>query len=457
MKKFLLLLPLLLLLAIPLQAESTPDGYLVQFRTDISTITDTSAFQPIHPETHLYQVPDLAAIESLQDYVISCEPVLPVELIDQVPTVSLFSSTPADDPLWHLEATNATYAWGFDTYGNEVNVAVIDTGCSPHPAITHCLAGGYNYVDNTSDYSDHHGHGTHVAGIIGAALEGYYAKGVAPKIHLYALKCLEGDKSSNTAILSTAIYDAIDKYNCQVINLSLGTPTKSESLQKAIDTAISRGVIVVAAVGNDGTGKVYFPAGYEGVIGVGSINSSRQRSDFSQVNESVFAVAPGENVVSLYTENRYAWMCGTSQASPQVAGLAAVMLSADPTMTAKEFQQQLRATAIDLGPAGYDPAYGFGLIDTKAMLDAFFDKHPLYMSPINGDSVLLYNHGENTQNATLIRAEYSGERFVRCKYGDVTLTSKKRLRVHFGETSREVKFMLWDSIEHMWPLLDVRE
>ncbi len=391
MKKILLLLPLLWLLALPLHGASAPEGYLVQFTMDMAAVTDVSQFRPIREESFLYQVPDLGSIEHLRDYVVSCEPVLPVELIDQVPTVSLFSTAPADKPLWHLEATNAAYPWGFDTYGNQVNVAVIDTGCSPHPALAHCLAGGYNYMDDSEDFSDNHGHGTHVAGIIGASLEGYPAKGVAPKVNLYALKCLDGETSSNTAILAKAIHDAVDKYNCQVINLSLGTPTDSKTIRDAIGEAVARGVIVVAAVGNDGNGEVYFPAGYEGVIGVGSVGSGRERSDFSQVNRSVYAVASGENVVSLYPGSRYAWMCGTSQAAPQVAGLAAVMLSADPSMTAQEFRQQLRDTAVDLGTPGYDWSYGYGLIDTQAMLNGFFAEQPLYMSPVNGDSVLLYN------------------------------------------------------------------
>lgn len=242
---------------------------------------------------------------------------------------------------WHLERVGASRAWDFAT-GRGVTVAVVDTGiaCENHGpftkgsdlATTECLV-GWNFVSSTSHANDDQGHGTHVAGTIAQSTNnGFGVAGVAFNARLLPVKVLNGDGWGTTTDVADGIRWAADN-GAHVINLSLGGPRNARVLQSAIDHALSRGVVVVAAAGNTG-GRVQYPGASDGVIGVSATDAKDKLASFSSRGEGVDIAAPGVNVVQQTICNggrekcqRFVGFSGTSMAAPHVAGAAALVMS----------------------------------------------------------------------------------------------------------------------------------
>ena len=144
--------------------------------------------------------------------------------------------------------------------------------------------------------------------------------------------------------------------------MSLGTTSDSQTLKNAVTYALGKGCIVVASVGNDGTDELSYPAAYPGVIGVGAVNGLKKVSSFSQKNASVKLVAPGEQVLSTFTDSRYGTWEGTSFSTPLVSGAAALLLSADVSLNPEQMYDLLTRTAVRLGEDAYSTSYGYGLL-----------------------------------------------------------------------------------------------
>ncbi len=272
---------------------------------------------------------------------------------------------------WNLEAIGADAAFAAGHLGRGVRVGVVDSGVNPHPDLAARLLDGHDYMEDAADAadtSDRYGHGTRVAGLIAGAGPGGYV-GVAPMAEIVPLKVTDG-KTIRVSAVCRAIYGGIDDYGCSVLNLSLGVSDDYQSLREAVEYAEQRGVTVVAAVGNTGQGTAYYPASYDTVIGVGSVDQNLNISARSNRNESVFLTAPGVGVRSTAAAGGYTLSSGTSFAVPQVSGAAAVMLGIDGTLTAAQIRETLAQTARDLGPAGYDEVYGSGLLSVAGIVAA---------------------------------------------------------------------------------------
>lgn len=450
-QKFLFIILVLLLPVYRVSADS--GGYIVKFNTDISSVCDISRFEEIGENKNTYKIDDLNSIEGLKQYIEYCETNDEVDLIGGTEPISLFRLP--DDELypqqWQTQMINADYAWEFETYGNRVNVAVIDSGCNAHIDLGDNLVGGYNYTDKSKsgDFSDNVGHGTHVTGIIAAQMNGFGIVGAAPKANIYALKCVDKYVSAGTDILATAIYDAVDKYNCRVINLSLGIGRDKNVIYDAVKYAYEKGAVIVAAVGNDGNGTIYYPAGYDEVIGVGSVGLTKEKSSFSQKNESVFVVAPGEQVKSLKGTDDYTLMRGTSQAAPLVTGAAAIMLSADGNITPQMFKELLKTTSDDLGDTGKDKLYGWGLLNVEKLMNSAMGD--CYVSPINEGEVVVYNNTDSIINAEGIWANYSENKYIGGETEELLLMPQKKIKLK-QDCTGETKFFLWQSLNNMKPL-----
>lgn len=285
-----------------------------------------------------------------------------------------------DDPLlkeqWHMTRVGAPRAWDFAT-GRGVTVAVVDTGiaCETHGEFnkgsdlnrTTCV-GGWNFVANNEHASDDQGHGSHVAGTIAQSTDNAIgATGVAFHARLMPVKVLNELGWGTTADVADGIRWAAD-HGAHVINLSLGGPRNSKILQDAVDHAISRGVVVVAAAGNTG-GRVGYPGASEGVIGVSATGADDKIAPFSSRGDGVDIAAPGVNVIQQTVCNRGRDKCerfpgfsGTSMASPHVAGAAALVMSLGITDPAA-VEDALRVAARKVDESAEAPKlYGAGIL-----------------------------------------------------------------------------------------------
>lgn len=276
-------------------------------------------------------------------------------------------------------STLPAFANGFD-YGHSVRVGVIDSGVDIEKIP---IASGYNFLENNQDVTDNKGHGTKIAEII--------LKHV-PKAELVALKCTEKDVNNDNSAIIKAIYEGVDKFGCDVLNISIGMPD-SEELKKAIDYACSKGVIIVSAVGNDGEisykkGKIYYPAGYRNVVGVGAVDEEGNAMEYSQKNDSVFVTTKS--------------LEGTSFSAAEISAAAVIAKQFDRRITPNLFMNILKECVTDKGLEGFDTSYGYGTFDFDNFLKNLTDRYSLLVTDENNGVATICNLAENPVNAKLI-------------------------------------------------------
>lgn len=259
-------------------------------------------------------------------------------------------------------------------------VAVIDSGvAADHEDLAGQIVDGFDFVDGVplpaGSSVDGNGHGTHIAGVVAASTgNGVGVASVAPSAKVMPLRALEDDGTGFESDAAEAVVWAVDN-GATVVNLSLGADKPLEVLAEAIDYAVANGVPVVAAAGNEqeeGNPRIW-PASLDAVIAVSAVDAQLAPSKFSSSGTWVDVAAPGTRVLSTYTGNRYVYMSGTSMAAPHVSATVALLQSRYPDLTPGQVRELLVATADDLGPAGFDERYGFGLVDPAGALAAAGD------------------------------------------------------------------------------------
>lgn len=258
---------------------------------------------------------------------------------------------------WGVERVKAPRAWSKAT-GMGVKVAVIDTGIDlEHPDLD--VAGGVNLIAEDASPQDDHGHGTHVAGTIGAKANGIGVVGVAPDAQLYAVKVMD-DKGRGPLSAIIAGLDWAVKNKMHVANMSLGGPSPSPAMAAAVKRAEEAGVVVVAAAGNSG-GEVGYPAAYPETIAVAASDQEDAVAGFSSRGEAVDVIAPGVGILSTYPGSRLRELSGTSMAAPHVSGLVALCVELKGRMTSAQAKAQLKRSAT---PIAHNPVLeGDGLVD----------------------------------------------------------------------------------------------
>jgi subtilisin family serine protease len=266
---------------------------------------------------------------------------------------------------WGVKRVNAAGAWTAAA-GAGVRVAVIDTGMDyKHPDLAANYGGGYNAVSTSTLPMDDHGHGTHVSGTIGAVRDAKGVVGVAPKVTLYAVKVLDAGGSGTYSNIVDGIQWSVDN-KMQVINMSLGGGSGTDSLKKVMEIADQAGVTIVCAAGND-SGPVNFPAKYPQAIAVSASDSADRIASFSSRGPEIAFIAPGVNIYSSYKGGAYKTMSGTSMASPHVAGLAALAAAFGADTPAKvRAALQNASTRLGLKPG----EEGAGMINAAKLISS---------------------------------------------------------------------------------------
>ncbi|HEX6293048.1 MAG TPA: S8 family serine peptidase [Herpetosiphonaceae bacterium] len=292
---------------------------------------------------------------------------------NSVATVQLIPDDPGYPNQWGLTTINAPQGWDLAQGDPAVVIAVIDTGVDPyHPDLSGKQVPGWNYDSfspgyNTADTTDNHGHGTHVAGIAAAATNNARGiAGVCPLCRIMPVKVLGADGSGTYDAVASGILYAAD-HGAQVINLSLGGSASSQGLQEAVTYAASRGALLIAAAGNDGTNFPTYPAALPGVMAIAATTSSDQRAAFSNYNTYLSVAAPGVDVYSTVWSNTagstYAYKSGTSMATPVVSGLAGLVIAQDASRSSAAVRAMIERSADDLHSSGWDQYTGYGRVN----------------------------------------------------------------------------------------------
>jgi minor extracellular protease Epr len=280
-----------------------------------------------------------------------------------------------------VQQIKADSVWALGFTGAGRVIAVLDTGIDTHhPELADSVVGGACFIAGCTSFEDDNGHGTHVSGIITANGINSAAIGVAPAAGVWAGKVLNAQGSGYFSDVIEAIYFVADNVPADAISMSLGTSSPYTykgtcdnvlpSLTAAINYARSKGISVVAAAGNSGGVGISIPGCISIVISVGAVDDFNKVTKWSGKGGALDLVAPGVTILSTTIGGGYASWSGTSMATPHVSAVIALMKQKNSALTPDEVTNKLTSTATDLGKAGYDTSYGFGLVNALAAVTA---------------------------------------------------------------------------------------
>jgi uncharacterized repeat protein (TIGR02543 family) len=379
------------------------DGYLVRIEDGALGALDRRAMDRTAEEV----IGDRIAVVDKPEDVLKFANADDIEIIEPNYRLTTFAF-PVDDPAdplyhdarncqWGVKYVNAKAAWQAGYRGEGVNIAIVDTGIvHGHEDLNNDkILSEYDWVNKDGDATDDGEHGSMVGGIIAADIDnrelgdptkGVGMAGIIDKAGLTIQKVLSGEGKGNVSDIMSAYNDILNDGNVvDVVNLSLGHEGYIKSEDEMVQQLIGKGIIVIAATGNSGTGRggaldaINYPAGYDNVIGVGSIGMDGQISYFSTKNKSADIVAPGEMMTGLAynTKNGYDIEgIGTSFAAPVVAAAAGIVKQRDKKIDANAFLTALKLTSRDAGAPGYDTSYGYGILDIGALVN-YLQTHAL--------------------------------------------------------------------------------
>ncbi len=271
------------------------------------------------------------------------------------------------------EDINIIPAWSITTGSSDIIVAILDSGQPDEvPDFGDRVVPGYNFVSDNSITVDDHGHGTSVASIaLATGNNGGTMAGVDWNAKIMPIKILDENNSGLYSWWVDGIYWAVDN-GADVLNMSVGGSSPSSFMQQAVSDAIESGAHVIACMMNENNNVPFIPASYDGVVSVGAINNLGARAvpfcwgGGSNYGSHIDLVAPGDRIVSLRSSDptTAAYWCGTSQATPMVAGVVSLMLSIDPELTTAEVKQILTETS--RGNGSWNQFTGWGVLDAHA-------------------------------------------------------------------------------------------
>lgn len=247
---------------------------------------------------------------------------------------------------WHLPQIHIPEAWSTTTGAATVLVAVIDSGVeSTHPDLATKLVTGWNFLTGTSDTGDQMGHGTAVAGTIAAVSDnGIGVAGVSWRSTILPVTVVDMSERAAYSDIAAAIEYAADR-GARIINVSIGGQAQSDTLQYAVDYAWARGALIFASAMNAGASSPYYPAACDHVVAVAATDATGHLASFSNFGSWITVAAPGVDILTTSMGGGYGYWSGTSFASPIAAGVAALMLAVQPSLTNADLIRLLVQTA----------------------------------------------------------------------------------------------------------------
>jgi subtilisin family serine protease len=310
------------------------------------------------------------------------------EVLDASRHARVSAAVVPNDPFfaqqWGLTKIRCDRAWDYTTGDANERVAVCDTGCDyNHSDLGARSLAGRNFIDSRLTAQDDNGHGTHVAGTVAAVTDnGVDVAGVMWRSQVLPVKVLDSKGSGPGAVIAAGIVWAVDSpQDAKIVNCSLTTKTDDLAIRRAVREAGVRGALVVAAMGNQGSGpdSPSYPAGYahgrNWVVAVGATNRDNVRWPLSNRGPWITVVAPGVDILSTKLGGGVESRTGTSMATPHVSGVAGLIKALAPDATATDLKSQLALTALPIRDHPDDPvpndAYGAGLLDAQNALAQF--------------------------------------------------------------------------------------
>lgn len=254
-----------------------------------------------------------------------------------------------------------------------VRIAIVDSGISTLAIDPSCIAEGRNYARPDVSTEDTFGHGTAVASIIvGSPFAGI--EGICPDAVLVPLVVESVDEYSmmyqcDSEALATVVREAVDVFDCDIINMSFSFLEQSDALAEAIAYAHEQGVLVIAASGNSGSFVRYYPGGYEHVFCIGTVTpDGTNRESFSNHYDGLDLLAPGVDLPIATMSGAPSVNTGTSFSAAYISGLASKLMTLYPSLSASQVQRILCASATDILDKGYDTKSGWGVADSEKAL-----------------------------------------------------------------------------------------
>ena len=271
---------------------------------------------------------------------------------------------------WGISQIKAEAAWDITTGSRDIIIAVLDTGtATDHPDLSDKIVPGFDFYANDNNPNDDNGHGTLTAGIAAASSNnGTGVVGVSWGARIMPVKVLGGPRGAGEDEgVARGIRFAVDN-GARIINASLGGGEDSPVIRDAVRYAADRNVLLVAASGNTPDGKPQFPAAYESVLAVGATGRNDTFTGFSSYGPYVDVTAPGVGILSTSWDNgtlAYGYFNGTSASCPFVSGLAALVWSVNPALTAEQVKWIIEDSSDDFGAPGFDENYGKGRVNAE--------------------------------------------------------------------------------------------
>ena len=444
------------------------DGYIVKYKSTDFKLFSEQKIELLYEDLNIGYTKELPF--NLED----------IEYIEPVVQYHAFELEPVESEVqWNMTKIKAEEAWALNQGSKEVIVGIIDTGIDyTHEDIKNQMwvneiefSGkkgidddengiiddiyGVDFVNDDGDPMDDNSHGTHCAGIIGAAHNEKGVAGVSPNISLMGLKFLSASGRGNSVNAIKAVQYAM-KHGVKILNNSWGGVSSSQAMKDVIEDASKKGILFVAASGNSATVTPMFPAAYDSdsIISVASSDDKDEISSFSNYGiPHVDIAAPGSKIESTIIGDKYAVYSGTSMACPHVAGAAALLMSQEPNLTLKEVKERILWTS-DFLSHWDDVVVSSGRLNLANMLQDIRPERPLPPEEEKWVKVdFLFETPHPYSKSFSMEAEFplpQGAKFVRVhfekfetelKYDSFTLRVGDKTRVLSGVKKDYSKFL----------------